>query len=128
MTEDLAKRLNIHSKKKQKLTVFTFGSKEAKQIETPVASIMVQTTQGVINLNVNIVPQITGSISQVKLDEKDIGTLPQSMTLADPLPHESVTCIEFLVGNDSYCDFVGGKRQELKPGLFLLESKLGWIC
>ena len=127
MTEDLAKRLNLSFNRKQTLTVFTFGSKEAKEIQTPVASVKLQTSEGFVNLNVNIVPRITGSITQVHVDENDIGTVPHTMSLADPLPHEKVTSIEFLIGNDYYCDLVGGEKKELKPGLYLLASKFGWI-
>ena len=127
MTEALARRLNVRSNRKQTLTVFTFGSKEAKEIQTPVASVKLQTSEGTVSLKVNIVPEITGSISQVHVNENDIGTLPHTICLADPLPHGKVNSIEFLIGNDYYCDLVGGEKKELRPGLYLLASKFGWI-
>ena len=48
--------------------------------------------------------------------------------LADTLPHypESST-IDMLIGNDCYFDLLEPQKLDVGDGLFLFNSKLGWI-
>ena len=48
--------------------------------------------------------------------------------LADSFPTEKEqTRIELLKGNNYYLDFIPPQRVEVKPGLYMLTSKLGWV-
>ena len=54
--------------------------------------------------------------------------LTRQYSLADTFPHDrEITSIELLIGNDFYLDFILPRRVELQSGLYLLDSKLGWI-
>ena len=127
ISEELAKKLELKSSQRQSLTIFTFGTQTAKEIKTPIAFVKLHTLNGVsTTLTVNIVPQITGSITRVPMDAEEIKTL-HDIDLADSLPNGSDSSVHFLVGNDYYSDFIGGEKRELKPGLYALSSKFGWI-
>ena len=48
--------------------------------------------------------------------------------LADTLPTESECYpVEMLIGNDYYFDLLLPRKIELRPGLYLFQSRLGWI-
>ena len=50
------------------------------------------------------------------------------LSLADTLPViKETSTIALLIGNDYYLDIILPEKFELQPGLYLLESKLGWI-
>ena len=52
----------------------------------------------------------------------------KDLPLADSIPAEKeVSTIELLVGSDYYLELTTTEKIELKPGLYLLGSKLGWI-
>ena len=48
--------------------------------------------------------------------------------LADTIPHCPESCtIDMLIGNDYYFDLLEPRKLDLGGGLFLFNSKLGWI-
>ena len=52
--------------------------------------------------------------------------LVRSLDMADTIPSETETStVELLIGNNYYFDII--LSQKIKPGLYLLASKLGWI-
>ena len=52
----------------------------------------------------------------------------KDLPLADSIPTEKeVSTIELLIGSDYYLELTTTEKIELKPGLYLLGSKLGWI-
>lgn len=49
-------------------------------------------------------------------------------SLADTLPFErESSSIELLIGSDFYLDLILPQRVEIKPGLYMLATKLGWV-
>ena len=48
--------------------------------------------------------------------------------LADSLPqHPESSTIDMLIGNDCYFDLLEPQKLDVGDGLFLFNSKLGWI-
>ncbi|XP_045206117.2 uncharacterized protein LOC123558303 [Mercenaria mercenaria] len=84
-----------------------------------------------MTITANIVPKITETIERkpVQIEEsKNIYDLLNNVELADTLPRENErSTIELLIGNDYYLDFILPQKIEVQKGLYLLNSKLGWI-
>lgn len=118
---------------KQDIHVSTFGSKNIQKISTKYTKVSVKLKNGnKKEITVNIVPFISGELQRrpVKdlLESERVHDIIDSVQLADSLPTEDeMSPIEFLIGNDYYLDFVLSERIEIKPGLYLLASNLGWI-
>lgn len=132
ITQKLADKLNVRYTGKQELKIVTFGSNSSQQIQTKCAKVDVKLRNGEsMSIDVNIVPTISGELYRrpIKaLNEDSVKHLIGTVGLADTLPTESESSsIEMLVGNDYYLDLVLGQRIELRPGLYLLSSKFGWI-
>ena len=84
-----------------------------------------------MTLDVSVVPSITGRIIQTPLDQDDITFIKLEgleSKLADVLPTQSECYpVEMLVGNDYYFDLLLPRKIDLRPGLCLFQSRLGWI-
>ena len=110
----------------------TFGSKKPQKIKSPSTTMDITLGDGsTLTINANVILSNTGTIHRGPIH---LGSLQKGdrflnqYDLADTLPckTESST-IDPLVGNDYYLDLVLSKKVEVQPGLYLLESKLGWI-
>ena len=96
------------------------------EINCPTAQIVLVTKNGLnVTITVHIVPKIAINLQRVPFNF----TLPvDSSTLADTCPKDTETCnIDLLLGNDYYSEFVLSDKKEIKPGLYLLASKFGWL-
>ena len=84
-----------------------------------------------ITMKVTVVPHITGKINRVPMKAKDIEFLHKEFShglLADTVPcHPESTAIDMLVGSDYYFDLLEPCKMDLGGGLYLFNSKLGWI-
>ncbi len=70
---------------------------------------------------------VTGSVSRSSIDP-DVRERIRNKVLADTLPSATESYeIGILIGNDYYDEFVNEKKYKLQPGLFMIESKFGWI-
>ena len=114
------------------ITLVTFESKKPQKIKSPSTTMDITLRDGSTHtINANVIPSITGTIYRGPIH---IGSLQKGdhflnqYDLADILPckRESSTT-DLLVVNDYYLDLVLSKKVEVQPGLYLLESKLGWI-
>ena len=48
--------------------------------------------------------------------------------MTDTFVHDrEITFVKLLIGNDVYLDLILLHRVDLQPGLYLLDSKLGWM-
>jgi hypothetical protein len=89
-----------------------------------------------LNIDVNIVPVISGDIQRRSFDCSTVGNFKhiwKSLDLADldladsSSTQKESTSIDLLIGNDYYLDLILAHKVEVAPGLYLLSSKLGWI-
>ena len=84
-----------------------------------------------MNLDVSVVPNITGRVSRVPLSPEDMSFLKSEgweNKLPDTLPSRAeFVSIEMLIGNDYYFDLLLPRKMELRGGLSLMQSRLGWI-
>ena len=132
VTEKLAKNLGLHLNPPEKLTVVTFGTEKPKYLRYKPSRLQLMLKDGSsMVLGVSVVPSITGKINRFPLGTQHVEFLNKKFgqdMLADSLPHytESAT-INMLIGNDCYFDLLEPQKLDLGGGLFLFNSKLGWI-
>ena len=131
VTEKLAKDLRLNLSPPEKLAVVTFGTNKPKYLQYKPSRLQLILKGGnTMYLDVSVVPNITGRINRFPLGTQQVEFLNkfgQNM-LADSLPHhtESST-IDMLIGNDCYFDLLEPQKLDMGGGLFLFNSKLGWI-
>ncbi|CAC5388393.1 unnamed protein product [Mytilus coruscus] len=105
ISQNLASKLNLKGDKEEEINLVTFGT--------------------------NIVPVISGCVHRKSLDASAIEHLKhfvKEVELADELLfQDESSSIELLIENDYYLDLVLSNKVEMHPGLYLLDSKLGWI-
>ena len=82
-------------------------------------------------LDVSVIPNITGSITRTPSSHDDTTFIKSEgweSKLADVLPVESdSSSVEMCIGNDYYFDLLLPRKMDLRPGLCLFQSRLGWI-
>jgi hypothetical protein len=129
ITENLTQRLNLPIKGKEGLSIFTFGSGCAKNITTSIVDLAIGLIDGTsMTITANVVPKITGKIQNSSIDKKNLTFLQKKLPFAD-----SITCsldcpdIQLLIGIDYFWDIITSERMEVKNGLYLIGSKLGWF-
>ena len=110
----------------------TFGSNKPSQIKYRDTSLQLTLKDGsLVHMEASVVPQITGKISRVALNVDDLTFLKNEgweSKLADTLPTDTEqSAIEMLIGNDYYFELLLPRKMELGGGLFLFQSKLGWV-
>ncbi|XP_071136931.1 uncharacterized protein [Mytilus edulis] len=121
ITENLAKRLNLKKKARERITLVTFGADKPKTLRTQKVSLKIRLKDGVCMLiDANVVPKITGSILRRPLQMdvcENVKYLCNNLQLADTLPSclESST-IEILIGNDYYLDIILQQKIEIQQG------------
>ena len=129
ITEALANKLQLHRRKPEQLQLATFGNAAVHHVTAHSADLTVHfsdnTTQ---HITATVVPTITGSITTTPLDLHVQAALPPDIHLADHyLDSGQPQVIDLLVGNDYYLDIVLPERRQLSPGLYALNTRLGWI-
>ena len=129
ISSHLAQTLNLKMEKKEKISIVTFGSANPTIVNTQTTSIKLMLKDGSrMSLKVNVVPYIAGKMERVPMKMQDFEHMFSDYDLADDLPksHESSE-IDLLSGNDYYGDIILSGKYELSSGLFVMESKLGWL-
>ena len=131
ITEKLAEKLQLNLRKTNDISVIYFGSDKPKQLKTSVARMnMVLCNGDEMQLQVNIVPKITGTIYQVPINVDHVRALYQN-SLADTLPSRTEASeFDFLIGNDYYLDLLLPESKHPVSGhnhLFLLATTLGFV-
>ena len=132
ITEKLAKELNLHLKPLEKLAVVTFGTEKPRFLEYKPSTLQLMLKDGkAMNLDVSVVPSITGKINRFPLKAQHVEFFNSKFgknMLADSLPkYPESSKIDMLIGNDCYFDLLEPQKLDVGGGLFLFNSKLGWI-
>ncbi|MBV2113425.1 MAG: aspartyl protease family protein [Candidatus Thiodiazotropha sp. (ex Ctena orbiculata)] len=132
ITESLARRLGLKRGNMDEIMLVTFGSDRPQRVRTPSTTLDIELNDGSsIRVSANIVPNITGTIHRGPLQIKDLENwdfMWSKYSLADTLPFErESSSIELLIGSDFYLDLILPQRVEIKPGLYMLATKLGWM-
>ncbi|XP_071151548.1 uncharacterized protein [Mytilus edulis] len=131
-SQSLASKLNLKGDKEEELKLVTFGSEKPKIVKTSSTNLSIKLNNGKnFNLVANIVPVISRCVHMKSLDASAMEYLKhfvKEVELADELPFQNESSsIELLIGNDHYLDLILSNKVEIRPGLYLLASKLGWI-
>ena len=84
-----------------------------------------------MSVDVTVVSRVTGRITRTPLSPADVKFLKES-DLEDKLADTIVTSaevfqVDMLVGNDYYFDLLQPRKVDLGNGLYMFQSKLGWI-
>ena len=130
ITQDLANLLKLKETEKERIYVSTFGTKKPQVILTSEATLDLELIDGsYLPISVNIVPEITGTMQRVPLNEEQARYVNlHGCDLSDTLITESETInINLLIGSDYYSELILPGKIQIQPGLYLLESSLGWI-
>ena len=128
----MAKRLKLPLDTTERLSVVTFASDKPKQLECKSSKVQLSLKDGkVMTLRITVVPNITGKIHRVPLKVEDVEFLNKELghsMLADPIPcHTELSTIDIFIGNDYYFDLLEPRKSDLGGGVFLFNSKLGWV-
>ncbi|KAI5637128.1 putative peptidase (DUF1758) domain-containing protein [Phthorimaea operculella] len=123
ITERVFKSLNLPIEEEHHLSVFTFGSKIAQELESPLVRSQISTkTGGWLELFVNVVPMITDGVAYPK---DFLEVLKDEFELADD--GSLMNQVDMLIGNDYFDKIMSTKKIEIQENVFLIESQLGWI-
>ena len=129
VTKELADNLKLKSIGEHTYSVYTFGNKKPKKVTASEVQLTIKTRMGKdLEIKASVVPQITGLVERTPLNIKNANGIQRRYHLADTLP----TCLEtsplgMLIGNNYYNDIVLNEKEKIHDGLYLLNSRLGWI-
>ena len=132
VTEKLAKDLHLQLNPPKRLTVVTFGTEKPIYLQYMPSKLQLILKDGEpMVLDVSVIPSITGRITRTPLNHDDTAFLKSKgweSKLADVLPVKADSSpVEMLIGNDYYFDLLLPRKMNLRPGLCLFQSRLGWI-
>ena len=129
VTKELADNLKLKSIGEHTYSVYTFGNKKPKKVTAFEVQLTIKTRMGNdLDIKASVVPQITGLVERTPLNVKDANEIQRRYHLADTLP----TCLEtsplgILIGNNYYNDIMMNEKEKIHDGLYLLNSRFGWI-
>ena len=128
VTEEVVKQLQLSPSAREIYSVFTFGSSKPKQISTLLIAFDLKlNNRRNVTITASVAPKISGEILRSPLDNASIKKLKgYKLVNTSPLQDESSE-IGILIGNDHYGEILMSGKVEIDKGLYLLESKLGWI-
>ena len=131
ITAELADKLQLKPTSEETLAISTFGSNNIKKMTAATAELTVHFLNGRHHvITATIVPTITGKIASTTLPAHVLRNVPPGWQLADnysTCAGSEASTIDILLGNDFYHDFVNPHRHQLAPGLYLLDTNLGWM-
>ncbi len=125
----LAKWLKLKFGKKVHIQVVTFGTDKTQTIVAHETTLAIQLKDGSsMEINAHIVPIISGTTHRIPYGTQIPSHLMEEGSMADTFPTTIETSpVELLIGQDYYFDLTNPERIQIRPGLHLLGSKLGWI-
>ena len=131
MSRRLAESLHLQPALHEPLSISTFGDTRPFTVDIYLVNFQLGLKDGSrLDVNANVIPDITGSIyrgSTPPEDEAFLRDLSPGM-LADCLPSDQDDAkVDLLIGSDLFWDLVSSDRIVLPSGLLLLSSKLGYI-
>ncbi|CAG9764383.1 unnamed protein product [Ceutorhynchus assimilis] len=129
ITADCARFLNLQTVEENQLTVFTFGQNRPNEINSPVVQLHMVTRCNISSMiYANVVPYITKGVKsphQLSANLNKYRSVTDSMLMADD--GSKGDKIDILIGNDYYSHFLLNETKEVSLGLYLINSKFGWI-
>ena len=128
ITNKLMKELDLLPKAIENLSIQTFGSKERKHIKSPRVEIdLITVSKEKVRLELSVIPYIADDIPRVPQTLID-GTMLENYVFSERAYHaDKNMSIDILIGNDYYYDIMEGIKLYVTPGLYLINSKIGWI-
>ena len=129
ITENLARRLELSPIDEETLTLGTFGTKDITKFSSQLVDLEVRTTQKKsIRIRLNTTPCITHDLKRESLPSSIDRAQFNSVRLADDyFSEESEYSIDLLIGNDYYLKFMLQERRLVREGLYLINTRLGWM-
>ena len=131
ITAELADKLQLKPTSEETLSICTFGSNNIKKMTAATADLTVHFLNGRRHvITASIVPTITGKIASTTRPAHVLRNVPPALQLADnysTCAGSEASTTDILLGNDFYHDFVKPHRHQLAPGLYLLDTNLGWM-
>ena len=129
ITENLCKKLDLKPIAQDDLILYTFGSSDSKKLRSSLVQLdLLLNEEEKFRFTFSIVPKITGEFHRLPLSNPEIQNRIRGYRLADNLNlKEEVVTVDLLIGNDYYWEIIQPNKIEISPGLYLIESKLGWI-
>ena len=133
ITEKLAKEIKLKLGPSESFSIATFGVNPSKQIQCKSSELQLVLKDGsLMPIKVTVIPNITGKLTRAPLSLSDVEFLKES-SMEDKLADTLVTNaesfqIDMVLGNDYYFDLLQPRKMDMGNGLFLFQSKLGWVC
>ena len=127
--EEIAQKLNLQSNESNNITIYTFGASKPKEIMSPVVTLAIKSKdENTIIVKANVVPKISENIQRMSIQLNNRFLIQRRFKLADTLPQrtESST-IRILIGGDYYNEVMSTEGCKTNEGLYLIQSKFGWI-
>ncbi len=128
ITKQKASKLHLKGHRSEILELVTFASDTPHVVKCQIAWLEIKLCDGTtLIIEITIVPFICKAIRKVSVPPAVVHAC-ESFTLSDSVPNNSdYKDIELLIGCDYFWKLFDVKKQELTEGLFLVESKLGWV-
>ena len=138
ITKDVAEVLGLVSGPANLVRLNTFGTTATSDIYTRKTCFNIQQLDGSsLKIVANICDNITGNIVRERVDLEKYKHTWKNLKLANndivrntSMNADNKICnmkIDILIGNDFYDDIIGTERIQIKNGLYLINSTLGWI-
>ena len=130
ITEDLRKRLNLKTLRKEKIVIKTFGDFSSTLRELDVVQFRVKNrfNKSYVYVEALSVPTICSAVTKQNIRAaKEKHRHLSKLTLADASEGRSNMDIDVLIGVDFYYTFVSGRVIRGEGGPVALESSLGWV-
>ena len=129
VTETLMRRLKAHSTRVENVHLLTFGSNSSKSLSTPIVMLELIPKSGKrIPLEFAVIPVITGKTSTTTVDLFQVPFPFEKYEMSEEVSRVAEnSSIDVLIGNDYYNDLITARKVQIVPGLYLLESRFGWI-
>ena len=128
ITQTLADKLQLRQSKLDMLHLATFWNDVVQHVSARSADLTVHLTDATMQqVTATVIPTITGNIATAPLSFDVRASLPADIQLADDDTATQPQAIDILVGNDYFHDFILPERRQLRPGLYAVRTRLGWI-
>ena len=125
-----AKNLGLKLGEKKNVRLNTFGSTTPSEMHTYETDFEMMLNDGSSKtIHAKICQNITGSVVKQKLEVDQYKKLWKNLDIADDTQIKGGKCnIDILLGNDYYDDIMKTEKIDVNnDGLYLVNSKLGWI-
>ncbi|MBA4719445.1 MAG: hypothetical protein HRO68_10275 [Nitrosopumilus sp.] len=129
ITSQAARALSLEPEGKQKMSICTFGSEKNNLHSCELVKVLMETTDGAIELQLLTVPVICGPLATQPIPlPVDLYEHLAGLKLADDVSDESAAMeVNLLIGSDYYWELTTGRVKRGESGPVAMETKLGWV-